>query len=158
MEPGQRQRLVVRARFTDGSAFDVTAQTRLNSLNEGVAEVTPEGQATAHSRGVTAIMARYMGLAAVSRITVPFASASPPAAACLQPASFVDEWIIRKWRTLGLVPSGPCSDQEFIRRASLDAIGTLPSPEEVNAFLGSRDPAKRAKLIDALLDRPEYAD
>lgn len=157
MTAGQRQRLVVRARFNDGSAYDVTAQTRLTSLNEGVAEVTPEGEARANGRGVTAIMARYMGLAAVSRITVPFASA-PPAAAYPSTASFVDRAVTRKWQTLGLVPSGLCSDSEFIRRASLDAIGTLPSPEEVAAFLADHDPNKRARLIDALLVRPEYAD
>src|SRR5262249_16577425 len=51
-----------------------------------------------------------------------------------------------------------CGDQEFVRRAYLDVCGVLPSPAEVNAFLASKEQDKRAKLIDALLDRPEYAD
>jgi hypothetical protein len=57
-----------------------------------------------------------------------------------------------------LEPSPLCSDAEFLRRAFLDAIGTLPAPAEARAFLASRDPAKRERLIDALLARPEYAD
>jgi hypothetical protein len=158
MAPRERQRLVVRARFSDGAAMDVTGHTRLNTLNEGVAEVTTDGRVTAGGRGETAIMARYLGMAAVARITVPFHPVTPPASAYPQPASFVDEHVIRKWRVLGLEPSGPCTDAEFIRRASLDAIGTLPTPAEVRAFMASRAPDKRAQLVDALLERPEYAD
>jgi hypothetical protein len=51
-----------------------------------------------------------------------------------------------------------CSDQEFIRRAYLDVCGILPNPQEVTKFLASKAPLKRAKLVDELLDRPEYAD
>jgi hypothetical protein len=158
MTPREQQQLVVRARYSDGAAIDVTAQTRLNSLNEAVAQVTPEGEVTANGRGVTAIMARYHGLAAVGRITIPFSSPPPAAGHYPPPANFIDTLVIRKWQVLGLVGSGPCSDSEFIRRASLDAIGTLPTPREVTAFLASRAPDKRARLIDSLLDRPEYAD
>ena len=58
------------------------------------------------------------------------------------------------------VPSPLCSDEEFIRRACLDATGTLPKPEEVEAFLADSTPSreKRRKYIDDLLDRPEFAD
>ena len=129
MTPRERQRLVVRARFSDGAAIDVTAQTRLSSLNEGVAAVTPDGAMTANGPGVTAVMARYMGLAAVTRVTVPFSPVAPAADRYPPPASFIDALVIRKWQALGLTPSGPCSDSDFIRRASLDVIGTLPTPE-----------------------------
>ena len=37
-------------------------------------------------------------------------------------------------------------------------IGRLPTPDEARAFLADTDPKKREKLIDALLERPEYAD
>lgn len=170
MSPGERQQLLVRARFSDGAAYDVTDQALLQSLNEGVVEVTPDGRITARSPGATAVMARYMGLAAVARVSVPY----PPAAGVPRPAEhrttavpavlssaqphFIDALVARQWERMRLSPSPLCTDAEFIRRASLDAIGTLPKPEEVRAFLASRDPNKRARLIDALLERPEYAD
>src|SRR5262249_1132265 len=59
---------------------------------------------------------------------------------------------------LNLPPSPPCSDNEFIRRAYLDACGILPKPEEVAKFLADRGADKRARLIDALLERPEVVD
>ena len=55
-------------------------------------------------------------------------------------------------------PSEPCTDAEFIRRASLDALGILPTPDEVQAFLADPAPDRRAKLVDRLLARPEFAD
>src|SRR5205814_5907079 len=65
-----------------------------------------------------------------------------------------------KLQRLRIAPSDLCTDAEFIRRAFLDTIGTLPTSEEVRAFLA--DPretqAKRAKLIDALLERSEFVD
>jgi hypothetical protein len=70
----------------------------------------------------------------------------------------IDRLVFAKLAALGLTPSGPCSDADFLRRAYLDVIGLLPTPEEARAFLGDRDPEKREKLIDALLARPEYVD
>src|SRR5262249_47875333 len=55
-------------------------------------------------------------------------------------------------------PSGLCEDDEFVRRAFLDLCGVLPTSEEVKAFLANKEKDKRAKLIDALLERPEFAD
>jgi hypothetical protein len=66
--------------------------------------------------------------------------------------------IAQRWRELGLTPVGRCSDSEFVRRASLDIIGVLPTPEEVRAFQADRHPQKDARLIDRLLERPEYVD
>ena len=56
------------------------------------------------------------------------------------------------------IPSELCSDAEFLRRASLDAIGLLPTPDEVRSFLADTDPNKRSKLIAQLLERPAYTD
>jgi len=57
-----------------------------------------------------------------------------------------------------LQPSPLCSDEVFIRRVFLDTIGTLPQPAEVRAFLADQHPDKRARLIDTLLARGEFAD
>ena len=74
-----------------------------------------------------------------------------------EPKNFIDRLVLEKWRKLGLAPSPTASDAEFIRRASLDAIGTLPTPQEVRDFLADGAADKRDKLVDRLLDRPEYA-
>ncbi|MBN8881099.1 MAG: DUF1549 domain-containing protein, partial [Salana multivorans] len=57
-----------------------------------------------------------------------------------------------------IAPSADCTDAEFIRRAYLDVLGALPKPEEVDAFLKGDPADRRGKLIDALLERPEFYD
>src|SRR5262249_39837239 len=73
-------------------------------------------------------------------------------------ANFVDKHVWDKLERLGIPPSELADDAAFLRRVYLDTIGTLPTAEEASAFLASPAPDKRAKLIDALLERPEYAD
>src|SRR5690606_32608477 len=103
--------------------------------------------------GQAAIMVRYEGQAKVSRVLVPFGDAAeaPALLAGFEPHNFIDEAIRRHWPRLNVPPSGLCSDEHFIRRAFLDAIGTLPPPERVEAFLKSDAPDKREQLIDELL-------
>jgi hypothetical protein len=74
------------------------------------------------------------------------------------PANGVDAHVTAALQKAGLVPARPCSDEVFIRRAYVDVIGTLPEPSDVRQFLDSRDPNKRAALIENLLQRPEFAD
>ena len=66
--------------------------------------------------------------------------------------------MLKKLELLGLPPSDPCTDAEFVRRAFLDACGILPTAAEVRTFLADADPKKREKLVDALLARPEFTD
>ena len=73
------------------------------------------------------------------------------------PRNRIDELVFAKLKVLGIPPSGLCTDLEFLRRVSLDVIGTLPTAEEVRAFAADRNPAKRSVLIDRLLQRPEFA-
>ncbi len=63
----------------------------------------------------------------------------------------MDELAVKKFTDLGLKPSPLCDDATFIRRAFLDAIGSLPTPEEIAAFLQSTAPNKREQLVDSLL-------
>jgi hypothetical protein len=155
MEPGQEQRLVVLASFSDGTSRDVTDQAKFDTLNEAVAKVGPTGLAATVGQGETNLMVRYQGHAAMARVTVPYAYDKPfpfPA------RNVIDEKVVAKWQELGLVPSGLSTDAEFLRRAMLDAIGTTPTRGELEDFLADTDPEKRAKLIDRLLERPEYVD
>jgi hypothetical protein len=155
LQTDQEQRVVVVARWSDGTERDVTDQTKFDALNEAVAKVDATGLARTVGQGETNILVRYQGHAALARLTVPFAKEKPfdfPA------NNVIDEKAAAKWRALGLAPSGLCTEAEFIRRAMLDAIGTLPTPGEVDEFLDDAAPDKRAKLVDRILDRPEYVD
>ncbi len=112
-------------------------------------------------------MVRYLGHVAVFRASLPLdsqsvvqsenAAAVPSRLSDLTPHNFIDAHVFAKHRQLGYAASDVCTDGEFLRRASLDIIGTLPTPEEVTGFLSDNDPNKREKLINVLLDRPEYA-
>ena len=156
MQPGSRQQMVVRAFYSDDSVEDITSKARLDTLNDGVASVTHDGLIKATGKGETAIMVRYLGQADVSRVTIPYAEISNYPE--LPKYNFVDDLVIAKWKKIGLLPSEMSSDSEFFRRAHLDAIGTMPKPNEVRAFLADTDPDKRTKLIARLMDRPEYVD
>jgi hypothetical protein len=155
---GSRQRLIVTAVYTDGSRRDVTREAQFVSNDAQVAAAGQDGAVTTgENTGDAAIMVRYMGQVAAARVTVPMEDkiARFPD---FPPANFIDERVYAKLKKLNVVPSDLCADNEFLRRASLDAIGTLPTAEEVRAFLADAAPDKRAKLVDRLLDRPEYGD
>ena len=70
----------------------------------------------------------------------------------------IDQLVFDDWKRMGIQPANPASDEVFLRRAYLDAIGTLPAPEEAAKFLADRDPNKRSVLIDRLLERSEFGD
>jgi len=99
----------------------------------------------------TGIGQNAIGEAAFDRAT--FDILSPPT-----PRGRIDEFVFAKWKQLGIEPANPCSDAVFLRRVYLDVIGTLPTVQEAWAFLDDKSPDKRTKLIDALLERPEFAD
>lgn len=105
--------------------------------------------------GEAAILARYLGHVTVCRVTIPRPGVKfdrPPE------VNFIDRLAWDKLERLGIEPSGICDDATYLRRAYLDVIGTLPTSDEARAFLADKSPDKRAKLVDALLARPEYAD
>ncbi len=101
-------------------------------------------------------MVRYRGNANIARFSVPYFNLTGYPR--LARANFIDDLVAARWREMGLKPSARCTDAEFMRRAFLDVLGTLPQPDEVRTFLGSTDPQKREKLVDQILTRPEYVD
>lgn len=150
------QQLTARATFKDGSSEDVTRKVQFNTLNDGVAQVDPDGQVQLAGLGETSIMVRYRGAATVARFTQPYRQIArfPDTPR----ANFIDDLVSAKWRQMGLLPSARCTDTEFIRRVFLDVLGTLPTPEEIRTFVASAEPNKREKLVDDVLARPEYVD
>ena len=144
-----RQQLRVEAEYADGMRRDVTAWARFDSLDDGVVAVTRNGLTTMVGQGQAPIMVRFEGQAAIALFVVPYADT--PALATWQNHNFVDELAAAKFRELGIEPSRLCDDATFVRRAYLDAIGTLPTATETLAFSRSTDPNKRFQLVDRLL-------
>jgi uncharacterized protein DUF1549/uncharacterized protein DUF1553 len=156
MQPGEEQQILVRATWSNGQTEDVTRTARYDSLNDALAKVSSEGLVQTLGRGETHVMIRFGGQATVFQVTSPFKAGD--ATAQLERFNFIDDHLIAKWKSLGLAPSGVCSDTEFLRRIYLDTIGTLPTAEEIRAFLSDTDPQKRQKAIDRVLERPEFVD
>jgi hypothetical protein len=154
--PGEQQQLLVRAIWKDGRREDVTANARFDSLNDGIAAVTPAGLVTAKAKGETHIMVRFGGQAAVARMTLPYAHLRQYPETARN--NYLDDKLLAKWKDLGLVPSPLCSDEDFFRRIHLDTLGTLPSPADIKAFLADKSPDKRQKAIARVLTRPEFVD
>ncbi len=150
-----RQQFTVTAHYNDGSTQDVTQRAQYESNDTEIAVV--EGAALVRSlemSGQAAVMARYLGQVAVFRATVPLGVKIPSYK--FDGRTVVDKYTQQKWQELGIVPSDLASDEQFMRRVSLDLTGSLPKPADVKAFLADTDKDKRDKLIDRLLETPEY--
>ncbi len=153
---GQTQPLKVIATFTDGSTRDVTAQSVFQSTNGAVLDVSQDGVVKAQRWGGGAILARYLGTIAPAFVTLPQArKGSYPVVPAV---NAIDKLVFDNLKRLNVLPSNLSDDTEFLRRVTLDTIGRLPTPDDVTAFLADKAPDKRAKLIDSLMDRPEFAD
>lgn len=154
---GSKQQLSVSGTYTDGSTEDLTRKVQYTAKDESVLEVSPNGEIRAKRAGESAIMVRTLGKAVAARIAV---IETPPMKDYPEVArnNFIDDPIFSKLKRLNIVPSPLSSDHEFLRRVYLDTVGLLPTLDETERFLESKDPRKRAQLIDELLERPEFAE
>ena len=160
LKKGQRHNLHVTAHFDNGTTRDVTPWTLFTSTDATIAEVDKKtGQSTVIGHGESAITAWYSSQIAIARITSPWPDrVDETLFARTPPRNLIDVKVDAQLRQLNLPPSPPATDSEFIRRAFLDTLGILPTPEETRAFLKNEAPDKRDKLVDALLERPEFTD
>jgi len=71
---------------------------------------------------------------------------------------FINEQIRQVWTDNQITPASPATDGEWCRRVFLDVIGRVPSVAEMRSFLGDKDPQKRAKLVDRLLNDEEFTE
>lgn len=167
IDPRSSQQITVTAHYSDATTRDVTADAEYHPGDEELVAVSGSGTVQTHElAGEGAVMVRYLGHVAVFRATIPLLRSSGvqeggndslAPSIRLPVANFIDQHVFAKLEQLGVPPSEVCSDGEFLRRASIDIGGRLPTPEEAREFLADDDPEKRAKLVERLLDRPEYA-
>ncbi len=151
------QRLVARAKYSDGTDRDVTDWVTFISNNDNSAAVTPDGRVTAGKRGEAFILARFEGKTVASQVLVLPADAqyAPPQE---MPANYIDELVLAKLAKLRITPSPICDDATFLRRVTLDIVGRLPTENEWRAFMADGSPEKRAAVIDRLLEQKEFAE
>ncbi len=151
-----RQQLAVHARFSDGSSRDVTRLAVYESNDKAMAEAADNGKVTVSDiPGNVAVMVRYQGRVATFSASVPLGAPMGPLP---KAHNFVDELVFANLKRLGIPPSEISEDATFLRRASVDIAGHLPTAEETQAFLANNAPDKREALIDSLLSSPGYAD
>lgn len=156
LEPAHDVKVTAWAIFDDGSKKDVTGLAVFDSSNLNM-EVDRQGRVHSSRPGQTTVNVRYLQLQQASQLA--FVPARPnfkwrePVA-----RNYIDQAIDVRLRKLRVNPSDVCGDGEFMRRAYLDLLGLLPTADEARRFLADNHPDKRAKLIDALLKRPEFAE
>lgn len=158
---GESQPIIVRAQFDDGQLEDVTHWVKWSSTDEAVCRVDDDGIASIVGPGEGAVVAWYASKIAIARITVPYESVKPAQGEIVdqrKPRNFIDEHVDRQLARLNLPSSPGCTDAEFLRRATVDTIGRLPTLDEARDFLASTAPNKRDALIDSLLAKPDFAD
>ncbi len=154
---GTSHQLTVRATFSDGTDRDVTHLAVFITNNGPTANVDEDGLITAGKRGEAFVMARYDTFTVGSQVIV-----IPEGLEYTRPTipanNYVDELVHEKLHKLRIVPSEVCTDEVFLRRAFIDILGQLPERDDYDAFMASKEPDKRAKLIDQLLDRKEFSE
>jgi hypothetical protein len=155
-EPESKLRLAVTATFADGKSRDVTRATVYEPSHPIVA-IAADGELTRQQFGETTVLVRYLDRQSAVRLTfVPkrdgFVWANVPA---FNP---YDVPVLEKLRTIRVQPAGVCDDATFVRRVFLDLLGVLPTADEARTFVAGTEPDKRARLIDRLLARPEFAE
>lgn len=155
-QKGSLQQLLVMAEFSDGTDRDVTDLAVFLSNNDAVAGVDAAGRTTANGPGSAFILARFDQFTEGTAIIVrPGTEYRFPE---LTPVNEIDRLVFARWQNLHLVPSDLCSDEVFLRRAAIDLNGRLPTPEELRAFLADTSPDKRSRMIDRLMESPDFTE
>ena len=154
---GATQQISVRAKYSDGTDRDVTSLAFFLTNNDNSAPIEQNGVVTAANRGEAFIMARFeTHTVGTHFIVLPKGLDFKWNEVAAN--NYVDELMYEKFKKLRIQPSELCTDEEFLRRVSLDVVGVLPTVEEYHQFMNDPDPKKRDKLVDDLLGRKEFVE
>ncbi|HEV8000080.1 MAG TPA: DUF1549 and DUF1553 domain-containing protein [Planctomycetaceae bacterium] len=159
LKKGDQQQVLILAHFNDGHTEDVTSWAKFTSTNLTVCQVDDVGKVKVTGNGEGSISAWYLSKTVLGTVQVPYESPLPANTfAKADRRNSIDDLVLAKLERLNIPPSPICSDADYLRRASLDTIGLLPTVAEARAFLADRRPDKRVRLADQLLTRPEFVD
>jgi hypothetical protein len=159
LAPGQSQQILVQAVDSNGRIEDVTHWSKFASTDDSVATIDDSGKLKVTGQGEAAVSVWFSSHVATMTVTSPYKNVIDPQLFAKAPRNNpIDDHNLKKLALLHIPPSPDAGDRAFIRRAYLDTTGTLPPAEAVEPFVNDPNPNKRAKLIDQLLDSPEYVD
>jgi hypothetical protein len=159
LRPGQVQQVLVQAAYSDGRVEEVTSWAKFSSTDDTVAKVDDSGQVRVEGHGEAAIAVWYASLVERTTVTSPYETPMDEKVFATAPRKNpVDEKNLAKLQSLRIPPSPDAGDAAFLRRAYLDATGTLPPADQVDPFLADVDPSKREKLVERLLKSSEFVD
>ncbi len=155
---GATQQLTARAKYSDGTDRDVTPLAVFLSNNDNSAAVSETGQVKASKRGEAYVMARFNTFTVGSQVIVvpkgePYAFPSD-----IKDNNYIDGLVDAKLKKLRIIPSAVCDDETFLRRAYIDVVGMMPTPQAWRTFMSDSSPDKREKLVDELLGQKEFVD
>ena len=156
--PQQRQQYLAVARYADGTTRDVTDLCVFLTNNDNSVAIGESGLASSGAPGEAFVMARFATITERSQVIVLPDHADTIDAQQYAANNELDGLVNAKLATLRIKPSGICTDEEFLRRVHIDLVGLTPTPDEYRAFTADANKHKRAKMIDALLEREEFID
>ena len=154
---GARQQMTVRATYSDGTDRDVTSLALFMSNNDPVAAINKDGVISSGDRGAAFMLARFDVYSTTAQVLV-IPDKLQYERPKLAEVNYIDQLVNENLHKLRILPSGICSDEEYIRRAYIDVVGVYPKPEDVRKFLADANPNKREALIDELTQRKEFTE
>ena len=159
LAPGDASQILVRAHYDDGRVVDVTHWSQFTATDEAIAGVDEDGLVNVRGSGEGAILVWFGSKVALARMTVPYPHEVAAETYAEAPRrNFIDELNLRQLEELRLEPSPRCDDETFLRRATLDTVGRLPTPSERDAFLADSATGRRDRLIERLLSSEAFVD
>jgi hypothetical protein len=151
------QQITVRATYSDGSDRDVTNLALFMSNNDPTAAINKDGLVTSADRGAAFMLARFDVFSVTAQVLV-IPDKLEYERPKLAETNYIDTLVNEKLHKLRIVPSGICTDEEFVRRVHIDIAGIYPDPKDIKTFLADTNPKKREALIDTLLQRKEFTE
>lgn len=156
-EAKQRVQLKAVAVWSDGTREDVTDLCRFQTNDDMIADIGRNGRVESGTPGDTHLVVFYDNAVVTVPVIQPVSDRTGDNYPATPTPTQVDKLVVQKLSKLGIVQSDLCTDEEFLRRVSLDVTGALPTAAEIRAFAADTNPDKRAVKIDELLERPGYA-
>ena len=157
--PGMKQQITVLATYADGLVRDVTREAFIESGNIEIIEANTSGVLTTLRRGEAPVLVRYEGAYAATTI-VCMGDRSGFAWQPQPEFNYIDPLVDKKLQAVKILPSGLCSDEEFVRRVYLDLTGLTPSAAQVREFTSdsAESRVKREALVDRLIGSRDYVE